>query len=188
MQNSFVLFLQKGYKEVSVNEIAKTCSISKGAFYYHYKSKDELYLEVLHRFFFSYFKSQDCDYGENSLEFKFMFLVSTFIEPYKEISSLLKQKDLSAYFRFLFQAVNYFPDIKYRVNKHFYIKGYYLYLIINDAKNRGEIKQSVDPKLMARQILSSIIGVTVLEGINDIDMIKLRLEEVIKGNLNLITI
>lgn len=45
------LFAQKGFSATSVQEITKECGISKGAFYLHFKSKDELLLEILQHHF-----------------------------------------------------------------------------------------------------------------------------------------
>ena len=179
LEKSFQLFLEKGYKEVSLNEILKECGVSKGAFYHHYKSKDELYVKVLDRFFFSYFSKQDVDYTDNTLKNKITYFIDTFLHPYREIATLLNQKHVSAYFRFLFQAVNTFPEIRARVNRHFYTKGYYIYQVINIAKQNNEIKECIDSKLVSRQILSTIIGVLVLEGINDIANIELRFKEIV---------
>ena len=179
IQKSFQLFLEKGYKEVSINEILKKCKVSKGAFYHHYKSKDELYVEVLDRFFFSYFGKQDVDYSNNTLKHKITCLIDTFLTPYREIATLLNQKHVSAYFRFLFQAVNTFPQIRARVNRHFYTKGYYIYQVMNIAKQNNEIKENINSKLVARQILSTIVGVLILEGINDISNIEIRFKEVV---------
>ena len=186
IEKSFVLFLKKGLKEASLNDILSTCGVSKGAFYHHYKSKDELIIEVLNRFFFSYFKKQDVDYSNNTFEDKISTLIKAFIEPYNEIAILLGEKHISAYFRFLFQVVNLYPNIRYRVNKHFYTKGYYLYQIIEQAKLSGEIKVEVDSKNIARQLLSTIIGVLVLEGIYDIRKINIRFEQIISEYIKLI--
>ncbi|MCF8054621.1 MAG: TetR/AcrR family transcriptional regulator [Deltaproteobacteria bacterium] len=41
------LFLAKGFSDVTVDAIAKKVDISKGAFYLHFKSKDEIYVSVL---------------------------------------------------------------------------------------------------------------------------------------------
>ncbi len=180
IQKSFILFLQKGYKEVSLNEILTNCGISKGAFYHHYKSKDELYTEVLNRFFFSYFNKQDVDYSNATLQFKIKYFINTFLEPYTEISALFNHNHLSAYFRFLFQAVNTYPEIRAKVNRHFYTKGYYLFQIIEQAKQNNEIRKDVDSKVIARQILSTIIGVSVLEGIYDISKVRIRFDEIVK--------
>ena len=186
IQKSFVLFLTKGYKEVSVNEIHKECGVSKGAFYHHFVSKDALYKEVLDRFFFSYFKRDDADYSDATVEQKFKDFAKTFIGPYKEISELLNEKQITAYFRFLFQAANAFDDIRQKVNRHFYTKGYYLYQILEQGKHAKEIKENINSKTIARQMLSTIIGITILEGIYDISDVQDRFDEIISEYYNLL--
>lgn len=46
---AFVLFAQHGYEGVSIGDIAKATQLSKGALYWHFKGKAELYLDCLHR-------------------------------------------------------------------------------------------------------------------------------------------
>ncbi|MFQ3545250.1 helix-turn-helix domain-containing protein [Halobacillus rhizosphaerae] len=46
IEHSIKLFAKKGFSSTSVQEIANECSISKGAFYLHFKSKDALLLEI----------------------------------------------------------------------------------------------------------------------------------------------
>ncbi|MCP3027442.1 TetR/AcrR family transcriptional regulator [Halobacillus sp. A5] len=46
IEQAIKLFAQKGFSTTSVQEIANECSISKGAFYLHFKSKDELLLSI----------------------------------------------------------------------------------------------------------------------------------------------
>jgi len=41
------LFFEKGYKDVTVESIAKKANISKGAVYLYFKSKDEIYTQIL---------------------------------------------------------------------------------------------------------------------------------------------
>ena len=41
------LFIHNGYEKTSVQNIAQTASISKGAIYHHFQSKDEIFFEVL---------------------------------------------------------------------------------------------------------------------------------------------
>lgn len=47
------LFAEKGYAETSVQEIVTAASVTKGAFYYYFSSKDEI-LEILHDEFLEY--------------------------------------------------------------------------------------------------------------------------------------
>ncbi|WP_230136873.1 TetR/AcrR family transcriptional regulator, partial [Peribacillus frigoritolerans] len=42
IETSLTLFDQHGFHGVSVNEIVKACGTSKGGFYHHFSSKDEL--------------------------------------------------------------------------------------------------------------------------------------------------
>ena len=40
-------FSQKGYKGVSIRDIAQACGVTNAALYYHFKNKEDLYLAVL---------------------------------------------------------------------------------------------------------------------------------------------
>ncbi len=42
IETAFNLFVQNGYEQTSVQQIIDTLGISKGAFYHHFKSKDDL--------------------------------------------------------------------------------------------------------------------------------------------------
>lgn len=173
IKNSFILFLKNGVKEVSINEIIKSCELSKGAFYHHFESKEKVYMEVLDRFFFSYFKKQKVFYApEISLFEKLDRFEKSFIGPYEEIAGLLETDQLTVYFRFLFQAAATYDDVRRRVNKYFYRKGYYLYQILETAKETGEIKPTVNTEIAARQLLSTLIGVTILDGIYTLEALK----------------
>lgn len=43
------IFAARGYAAASVNDICQAAGISKGAFYYHFASKQVLFLDLLHR-------------------------------------------------------------------------------------------------------------------------------------------
>jgi AcrR family transcriptional regulator len=45
------LFMQKSYKEVTMKEIVDKTGLSKGAFYLHFRSKEQLFMEVTDYFF-----------------------------------------------------------------------------------------------------------------------------------------
>jgi AcrR family transcriptional regulator len=50
---AFKLFLQKGFKEVTMNEILEQSGLSRGTFYYYFKSKEKIYEEVINTFYLS---------------------------------------------------------------------------------------------------------------------------------------
>ena len=187
IQKSFILFLKNGIKEVSINEVIQSCDLSKGAFYHHFQSKEQVYMEVLDRFFFSYFKKQNVFYSvEIPLAVKLQRFEESFLDPYEEIAGLLKTDQLTAYFRFLFQAATNYEILRKRVNIHFYRKGYYLYQILETAKDVGEIRMEIDTEIAARQILTMLIGETILDGIYSLEALKKNIHTVIFNYLALL--
>lgn len=51
------LFLQKGYGETSIADIAQNARVSKGTFYFHFKNKEDLFMECADRIFHDMFNS-----------------------------------------------------------------------------------------------------------------------------------
>ncbi len=47
LQKAFELIYTKGYQTTSIDEIIATTKVTKGAFYYHFKTKDEMGLAVV---------------------------------------------------------------------------------------------------------------------------------------------
>ncbi len=45
LQQAEELFAARGYNGVSMREIAEACQVSKAAIYYHFKNKEDLYIE-----------------------------------------------------------------------------------------------------------------------------------------------
>lgn len=42
------LFLSQNYSDVTMNDIARACKLTKGALYHHFASKEDLYLAMMH--------------------------------------------------------------------------------------------------------------------------------------------
>lgn len=57
LRKAFELIYQKGYQTTSVDEIIATTQVTKGAFYYHFKTKDEMGLAILNELMIPDFKS-----------------------------------------------------------------------------------------------------------------------------------
>src|SRR5699024_2984312 len=53
IETALTLFDERGYHGVSINEIVKEAKTSKGGFYYHFSSKEEL-LYVIYDVFITY--------------------------------------------------------------------------------------------------------------------------------------
>lgn len=57
LRKAFDLIYQKGYQTTSVDEIIATTQVTKGAFYYHFKTKDEMGLAILNELMIPTFKN-----------------------------------------------------------------------------------------------------------------------------------
>ena len=47
LEIAFLLFLEKGFSEVSTNELIRAAGLTKGGFYYSFKSRDDLDQQVV---------------------------------------------------------------------------------------------------------------------------------------------
>ena len=47
LQAATAIFAEKGYKNASVDEIVERALVAKGTFYYHFKSKEDLFLSII---------------------------------------------------------------------------------------------------------------------------------------------
>lgn len=47
LQKAFKLIYEKGYQTTSVDDILATTQVTKGAFYYHFKNKDEMGMAII---------------------------------------------------------------------------------------------------------------------------------------------
>ncbi len=66
LQKAFELIYVKGYQTTSVDEIIATTQVTKGAFYYHFKTKDEMGLAIINELLISSFKSTFIEPLKNS--------------------------------------------------------------------------------------------------------------------------
>ncbi len=65
LQKAFDLIYKNGYQTTSVDEIIATTQVTKGAFYYHFKTKDEMGLAILNELMIPNFKNNFIKSFEN---------------------------------------------------------------------------------------------------------------------------
>ena len=68
------LFFDKTYKEVSLQEIANVFDIKKSSLYYYFKSKDDLFLNLLDYSFNNYLKFLDESFDLELIKFIELFI------------------------------------------------------------------------------------------------------------------
>ncbi|MFP3590766.1 TetR/AcrR family transcriptional regulator [Chryseobacterium sp. SIMBA_038] len=66
LRKAFELIYEKGYQTTSVDEIIATTQVTKGAFYYHFKTKDEMGLAIINELMRSTFQDTFIDPFQSS--------------------------------------------------------------------------------------------------------------------------
>lgn len=107
------LFIQKGYRDTTVDEIAKKAGVTKGALYFHYKSKEDMLFELMKHVTMHYYHA--LMENKERLKTPADFLM-TFLD--KGTSPCKEHEEIAYSLDFWVQAIS-IPRIKKYVNQHF---------------------------------------------------------------------
>jgi TetR/AcrR family transcriptional regulator, transcriptional repressor for nem operon len=158
---AFELFLHHGYSGTGVNQILQQCGLSKGAFYHHFKSKDEIYAEIIAEFFLKPLEITDFD-KMATLSLKDIRTILT--DYYAGLPAEIRargQIDMARYFSLFFEAIARLPDFRQSVQT------YYLTLIeVFTTKTYEE--REVFPKVAeahSRNVIATFEGRLLLHAI-----------------------
>jgi AcrR family transcriptional regulator len=177
---SIKLFIERGFQEVSVNDLVRESYISISSFNNYFESKDQLICETIEKFMFPYFDDILRIAGECG-GFSKNKLLKIFRE-YSEIESYLKNnfninKISHRSINFLTtEGIKKYETIsKYMTNFNNRLLQK-IELIIEEGKKLGEISSTVVSKTAAMNILESLKSSTVLWIMNQSIDIKLLFE------------
>ncbi len=161
-------FLENGYELTSITKITDICNITKGAFYHHFKSKEEIFISVLNSLFYEidkwirekiYTSSGIKDMLERILDYSDYFSSSHYI---KGISS--------HHYSIIFDAIKRFPKEKEKISGIYTSCMALFEQRVSDAQTNGEIKKNIDPHSFAVHLFSlaeGLLFVSVLMGNQD---------------------
>ncbi len=156
------LFLQKGYEKTSLNDIAGEVGITKPAIYHHFKSKDQLFHEVLSFFFEEMGKWSKSRFGscETLKELLKAFFLS--LKSFKEVADILlgkpKKKTSYSFLELFLTASKKDPSIQKRIENGFLQSRKLLKDELLKAQKNGEIRDDIDCETLAFQIHALIEG------------------------------
>ncbi|MUK90656.1 TetR family transcriptional regulator [Ornithinibacillus sp. L9] len=146
---SLHLFEEHGYHGVTVKQIVETVGTSKGGFYHHFTSKDEL-LFVIHDTFITYVLEKATTAN------------ATYTSPTKRLQAIIKS------FVKVFDL--YKPHISVFYQESNYLKGKYeslikckrdqfkkiIFDVVNEGKKCGEFRESLSAEIASMAILGMV--------------------------------
>ena len=168
---SYQQFINKGFHNTSMQQLVEASGFSKGAFYHHFKNKNDLYKEVINHYFLQFYHSVDwSSYAKaemtlKDIEEKIQDFYLGFIPQILSIT----ENGMSAYYIMYFEAFTILPHFKEEIKK-FYRNLEYL---LTHAKDNGERS-----KKTATQIIAKYEGILFLLAINPAVNIQTLLKQI----------
>ena len=163
---AFKLFMSVNYEKASFAELGKMLGISKAGIFKYYKNKQELFIAVVDKFWFSTqnprnkFTETNGTFAEFIDEYvrgvqRTMDMLGDLIGAEREKVAQGKFTYHAQYFHFLFQLLQYDPDAKEKLRN--LVDGDYAYwrAAIQRAIATGELREDVDVEdavVMFRQV------------------------------------
>lgn len=120
-ETSFKLFLDKGYNPTSMSDLMQAANLSKGAFYHYFKNKEELYHEVIERYFLSYYRAVNWKQVGQMTHAEIIDMIEDFYKSFVPEILVITPKGMSRYFIMFFEAYEQYDQFREEV-RNFYTK------------------------------------------------------------------
>jgi AcrR family transcriptional regulator len=149
---AFNLFLQKSFKEVTMQEIVAKTGLSKGAFYHYFKSKDELFSEVVETFYVAAPTTPMKPLNMDSLHGFYHDYIDHVVMVFKALGESMKTSDSDSnlnYFSMGLEAMRRLPAFREKIriiNNE--VKKIWMGVIKN-AREKGEVTSSMTDEEIA---------------------------------------
>jgi TetR/AcrR family transcriptional regulator, transcriptional repressor for nem operon len=153
------LFLQKTFKEVTMQEIVKKTGLSKGAFYHYFKSKELLFQEVLNTFLTCAMNIKWDTFPQDSLKNFISHLLAYSPNTLAQMGMGKDEIFHINYFSLFFDGLRLFPEFKTAIINHQRHELDAWIKIVGIARKNDEIKSSMTDEQIARIFIHTSDGI-----------------------------
>lgn len=160
---SLSLFHERGYKNTSINDILGSSGIKKGAFYFHYKSKERLIVEVLNKALKRYEDKVEIPAKHETLTDQIVDIINK-IEEYHMSAGMSKG---CIFGNMALEIGHNETEVSGFVENVFKRWEARFEGLLARAEDKGELKLKESPKVFSQMILALIEGGLVLSKISD---------------------
>jgi AcrR family transcriptional regulator len=163
LKTAFILFLQKGYKSVTLNDIIESTNLSKGAIYHYFESKEKILFEVVDKYYFevlAFDKSifDNCTFREQV--YRVIGLATALYDSIEQIEEHVFEYPIKNFYFFQLECEN-FDQLreKFKVAADDY--RIMVEDLVRDALVKKEIKETLDAEIISYQIIGMIEGMAI---------------------------
>lgn len=175
LEMAFTMFLEKGFSEVSTNEIIREAGLTKGGFYYSFKSRDDLDRKVIERYILPFFaapmermqeiwEEKRADIATEELLWRGFFLPQRF-GNFK--GAIEKEVVFRSFYFLLYESMKKFPEVMEASIDFSRKRSECLYRILERGQKRGEVLKDIDLENIVTMILAMQDGIFALKVLDD---------------------
>lgn len=161
IQVALRLFLQQGYKYVSLVDVAAEAGITKGGIYHYFSGKEDLLYTAVH-YLFDRMEAKYIDvFSQNGSlqQALYAILVERELEVYARHMLGMEQADYREnHASFILEVMNHFPKIQERIDRSHETVCQAIEAKLQTAMGQGEIRSNTDTRSLAVMILAMLNG------------------------------
>jgi len=160
LRAAYQLFLRKGYSDVSLSELVNAAGLTKGGFYHHFESKDELFAEVVDRYLLAFYRElrEKLLNAEGNTREKLEALCGEVCSLPAQLLEGEKKELKFGYYILIFQGIKHYPQFVEKLSDIYCRMRGAVADILRQGVERGEIRQDLDCKAAAFQIIAQAEG------------------------------
>jgi len=160
---AFALFLEKGYKEVTIKNIMEATNLSKGAIYHHFESKEEIYYATIETYYINLFETTSLegitDNFKDNIELIYHFAANLFAS----IESLTEQGldfPIRNFYSFQLNSENN-EAIRTKIGSTVIEYRNIVRNIVSSAIESKQIREDLDVEAITLQIIGMLEGISI---------------------------
>ena len=163
LNESFRLFLKKGYAAVSFSDLVEATGISRGNMFHHFKNKEDIFNHAVDRFVFEFLTNGATDFLELTSSTPLKDFIDNRVENIgrrmKSFFIMTKGTVTPANFMsFILYLKDNYPDWKEKFQEYEKRKSLEWKEVIELAKQKGEITQTVETEKIISSIRNILVG------------------------------
>ena len=165
LNESFRLFLKKGYAAVSFSDLVEATNVSRGNMFHHFKNKEDIFNHAVNRFVFEFLTNDAPDFLDDTSSTPLKDFIDSRVENIgrrmKSFFMITKGTVTPANFTaFILYLKDNHPNWKEKFQEYEERKSGEWYDVIEFAKQKGEIPQTVETEKIISTIRNIYIGLS----------------------------